>query len=103
MLLTGVTETGNFDKEESPYRNGDFQMAIIPAPNNTYGYDILMNGRVLVHQPHIPALPGIQGFNKPEDAKTVAEFVIHKIRQNVFPPSVSVHDLDSLGVLYRER
>jgi len=103
MFFIRGTDVGNrlddYHSEESPYRNADLRVEIIPVLNNTYGYNILMNGRILIHQPHIPALPGNEGFMKKEDAQTVAEFLIHKIRQNIFPPSVSVEELDSLGVL----
>jgi hypothetical protein len=85
--------------DTTSYREADLRVEIIPAPNQTYGYNILMNGRILIHQPNIPALSGNQGFESEGDAQRVAEFVIHKIRQNIFPPSVSVQDLDSLGVL----
>jgi len=72
---------------------------IIKAANNTYGYDIVANGRILIHQPHIPAVNGNQGFATQEDAQRVAEFVILKILQNIFPPSVSVEEVDSLIIL----
>ena len=91
--------SGDHQSDAHSYREPDLRVAIIPAPDNTYGYEILMNGRILIHQPHIPAIPGNEGFKKKEDAQTVAEFLIHKLRQNIFPPSVSVEELDSLGVL----
>lgn len=84
----------------NPYANADLTIMIIPAPNNTYGYNIIMGGRTLIHQPNAPALPGVEGFQTKEDAQKVAEFVIEKIRRDDFPPSVSVRELDSLGVLY---
>lgn len=86
--------------EINPYPNVDLTIIIIPAPNNTYGYNIIMGGRILIHQPNAPALPGVEGFKTQEDAQMVAEFVIEKIRRDDFPPSVSVRELDSLGVLH---
>ena len=87
------------ENEHNPYKDAELTVEIIPAPNDTYGYNILMNGRALIHQPSIPALPGVEGFKTEEDARKVGELVIDKIRQNIFPPSVSVVELDSLGVL----
>lgn len=86
------------EPEHNPYKDADLTVEIIPAPNDTYGYNILMNGRTLIHQPSVPALPGIEGFKTEEDARKVGELVIDKIRQNIFPPSVSVSELDSLRV-----
>jgi len=82
------------------YEAVEFTFEIIPAPNNTYGYSIIMGGRTLIHQPNAPALPGVEGFKTREDAQKVAEFVIEKIRRHDFPPSVSVRELDSLGVFH---
>jgi|GEM_PF-581836 len=89
--------------ETNPYANAELTIMIIPAPNNTYGYNITMEGRTLIHQPNAPALPGVEGFKTREDAQKVAEFVVQKIRTNVFPPSVSVAELDSLGVLRNKK
>jgi hypothetical protein len=103
IFLTSAININELDDkhygENNPYRDADLSVQITPAPTNTFGYDILMNGSILIHQPHIPALPGNEGFKKKEDAQKVAEFLIHKIRQNIFPPSASVEELDSLGAL----
>jgi hypothetical protein len=85
--------------ENNPYASADLAVEIIPAPNDTYGYNILMDGRIIVHQPSVPARPGVEGFRTVEAAQLVGEFVLQKIRHNSFPPSVSVSELDSLGVL----
>lgn len=105
FVILYVNENNSIQSREehysntNPYHEDDLRVEVIPAPKDTYGYNILMNGHILIHQPHIPALPGNEGFKKKEDAQTVAEFLIHKIRQNIFPPSISVEELDSLGVL----
>ena len=77
----------------------DLSIEIIPSANNTFGYDILAYGKPLVHQPHIPGLPGNEGFTTRERARKVAEFVLLKIRNNEMPPTVTMADLNSMGVL----
>lgn len=100
FLINGEDIAENEIVEEvNPYKDANLIAEIIPAPNDTYGYNIKMNGRLLIHQPGAPALPGVEGFKSEEDAMKVAEFVISRIRQNIFPPSVTVAELDSLGVL----
>ncbi len=84
--------------ETNPYASADLTVEIIPAPNDTYGYNILMDGRIIVHQPNVPARPGVEGFRTVEAAQLVGEFVLQKISENIFPPGVSVSELDSLGV-----
>ena len=64
-----------------------------------YGYDIYLNQKIYVHQPHIPAIAGSRGFSTPDYAKRTGEFVAYKIKHNIMPPSVSPKELDSLGVL----
>jgi hypothetical protein len=67
--------------------------------NKTFGYDILLYERPLVHQQNIPGLPGNEGFTTRERAQTVAEFVVKKIRNNEMPPTVTIEDLNKMGVL----
>jgi len=85
--------------QKNPYTNAEITTKIIPSANNTFGYDILLYGRPLVHQPHIPGLPGNEGFSTKERAQTVAEFVVKKIRKNEMPPTVTIEDLNRMGVL----
>ena len=66
---------------------------------NGWGYDIYVNGKIFIHQPMIPALQGIKEFETEVKARKVAEFVADKIRRNILPPTISLHELDSLGVL----
>jgi hypothetical protein len=96
---TNMEHIHEHKNEVRSYVDTQLTYEIIETPNNTYGYNIKTNGRILIHQPNIPALPGHEGFKTEEFAITVAELVISKIRQSNFPPSVSVYELDSLGVL----
>lgn len=73
---------------------------IIKAGHNTFGYDILENKRLLIHQPSIPGLPGNKGFTKKTDAIKVAMLVIRKINNNKMPPSVSQEELTSLKIIF---
>jgi hypothetical protein len=86
-------------QQDNPYANAAISIRIIPSVKNTFGYDILLRGKPLVHQPHIPGLPGQEGFSTKERAQTVAEFVVKKIRKNEMPPTVSIEDLHKMGVL----
>lgn len=63
-----------------------------------YGYDILMDGRLYIHQAHIPAIPGNKGFASEGDAKKTGELMAFKIRNNIMPPSITTEELDSLDV-----
>ena len=81
------------------YATAELDIKIIPGINNTFGYDITLDGRPFIHQPHIPGMPGNEGFPTTERARKVAELVVKKIRNNEMPPGVTVEELNSLGVL----
>jgi hypothetical protein len=110
MLLPGACHTGTLvsvngpavqevKQQENPYAKAEITTKIIPSANNTFGYDILLYGRPLVHQPNIPGLPGNEGFTTQEKAQTVADFVVKKIRNNEMPPTVNMDDLNTMDVL----
>lgn len=58
-----------------------------------YGYDILVNDTVFIHQPHIPALNDYVGFPTEDKARQIADLVITKIRNHELPPSVTYEEL----------
>jgi hypothetical protein len=86
-------------QQKNPYANAEITIKIIPSTRKTFGYDILVDGKPLVHQPNIPAMPGNEGFSTRKRAKTVAEFVVKKIRKNEMPPTVTIEDLNNMDVL----
>ncbi len=67
-----------------------------------FGYDILVDGNShpYIHQPHIPAVGGLNGFITEEDAHKVAEYVSKKLAMTNTLPRISPEELDSLGVKY---
>ena len=71
---------------------------IIEALNGTYGYQVHADGRLLIHQNSIPALPGNNGFRTRAQSEKVAQLVIKKIRKGEMPPTITVEELKKLGV-----
>jgi len=86
-------------QKDNPYAKVEITIKIIPSAKNTFGYDILVYGRPLVHQPSIPGLPGNEGFKTEEKARKVAELVVRKIRNSEMPPTVTIGELNGMGVL----
>ncbi len=76
-----------------------YSVEIFNTNENEFGYDILVNGMKYIHQPHIPAIEGMEGFKSKEDAEKTAAFIIERIKNNIIPPTISKAELDSLGVL----
>ncbi len=63
-----------------------------------FGYNILVDGKIMVHQPNIPAVMGNRGFDTDEDASKTAALVSFKLKNNIMPPSVTIQELDSIGI-----
>lgn len=66
--------------------------------DNGWGYDIFKNGKAYIHQPNIPAVSGNFAFKTEEQARKTAEMVAYKIKNNIIPPSMTIEELDSLGI-----
>lgn len=64
-----------------------------------WGYDIIINNEIYIHQQNIPCVSGINGFKSKEKARKTAELVVKKIKNKIIPPTINVKELDSLDVL----
>ncbi len=72
----------------------------ITTQEDGYGYEVLKNRRAFIKQPNIPAIEGQKSFATKEQAITTAKFVIEKLKKGTLPPSVTIQELDSLGIDY---
>lgn len=63
-----------------------------------FGYDVLSDGKTLIHQPHLPAVSGNKGFSTKEDAEKTAALMLMKIQKGIMPPTISIEELDSLNI-----
>ena len=80
-------------------QNPIFSTQVFNIKNKQFGYDILMNGQPYIHQPHIPAISGNNGFTSKNKAQIAGDFIIKKLNNNIMPPTITLKELDSLGVL----
>jgi hypothetical protein len=76
-----------------------FEVITSVNPDQSYGYQILKDGKLMIDQKNIPAIQGNRGFSSKSDAEKIAYFTIDKIKNGAFPPTISVEELDSLGVI----
>ena len=65
-----------------------------------WGYDIYVDDKLMIHQPHIPAVAGKLAFVNQASAQMVANLVVYKLRNNIMPPSITIEDLDSIKIEY---
>ena len=81
------------------YAHTKLTYKIFDAPNHTYGYDVLADGGLMIHQKSIPAMPGNEGFKTKADASKVAQLVISKIKKGEMPPTVTIEEMKKLKVI----
>lgn len=88
-------------KQEFPRaeKNTAFSYKLISAANNTWGYDVLSNNKLTIHQPTIPGQSGNQGFKTKEAAQKVAKLVVQKMKKSEMPPTVTPEEIKKLNVL----
>lgn len=70
--------------------------------DNGFGYDILIDGKIYIHQPYIPGISGRNPFPTYEKALKTANLVCRKMASGFEFPAITPTELDSLGVLKQD-
>ena len=60
-----------------------------------WGYDILMDEVIFIHQERIPVLPTDSGFKKKEQAEQAAKLMLEKLKTSKLP-FVSVAEMEQI-------
>lgn len=82
----------------NPYANSNITSSVFETDGG-FGYDIFIDGAEYVHQPTIPAVGGNKAFSTKDDAQSVADLAISKIKDGIIPPTITTDELQSLGVV----
>lgn len=72
---------------------------IIDAPNGTFGYEILADGKLLVRQTNVPGQPGNSGCATKAEAEKLASLVADKVKRGQMPPTVTKEELQQLSII----
>ena len=78
--------SGKTNKEGGQVKNSlpVIQTTTFPVQNGKYfGYEIVIDGKVFIHQEHIPAIEGKHYFQTEELAQRVGTAVKKKLEQNM--------------------
>lgn len=63
-----------------------------------WGYEILNNKKVYIHQEIIPAIEGRKAFVNKADAEKVANLLLKKLQQKKGLPQITLEEIDSLQI-----
>ena len=107
VLLSCETEEQNTfaptpKETESKSETSLLSSKIIFKEDIGWGYQIFEGNKMVINQEHIPAVQGMHGFNTKEHAEIAADFVLNKIKNGLFPPTLTPDELDSMGI-YSEK
>jgi hypothetical protein len=95
-------QVANSNKKENRNSKSKPIFKIKTFQNNysEWGYDILKDGILIIHQPDIPAVSGVHGFKSEADALKIAHLMKSKMEQNIMPPTIDMKDLNKLKINY---
>lgn len=66
--------------------------------DKAWGYEILVNEQVVIHQETIPAIDSLMGFPNKEIAERTASYLVKKIQRKE-TPRLTLSELKKLGLL----
>ncbi|MCC6186197.1 MAG: DUF4907 domain-containing protein [Chitinophagaceae bacterium] len=82
-----------------PQHHFVFSSKVFLMSNNTWGYNVFADGKLLFHQAEMPGkIQGI-GFASKEDAAKVAAYIIKLLESPVVAPIATIADITRIGVL----
>ncbi len=76
-----------------------FEVKDSTGKSKGWGYDIFVDSKRMIHQPIIPAISGNNAFKTEKDAQKTGALAAEKIKTTGSLPTLSVKELDSLGVI----
>lgn len=68
-----------------------------------WAYDIMVDGKKLIAQKHIPVIEGNQKFVSQKDAYNCGKLMIIKLIKGEMPPSITNKDLIELNIKYKHQ
>lgn len=99
VLMSCQQKSANVSNQETKEikpEPGIFYSNVFFNSDSSFGYNIYQDSLLLIQQKTIPAVSGNTGFRDSASAACIAAFAIHKLQSGVFPPTIMVHEIDSI-------
>ncbi|MCX6232799.1 MAG: DUF4907 domain-containing protein [Bacteroidetes bacterium] len=94
-LIVLISCDSNTKKENSSAKDV-FTIKTFQPDATGWGYDILKDNKVIIHQPNIPAIEGNHLFRTDAEARKIAVLVVEKLKNNIFPPSLTKEEVEAV-------
>ena len=86
------------EQNPSAFKGAKLTFKVIESPNETYGYDIYADDRLVIHQPNVPGTNSTDGFKTRQAAGKVAKLIVDKLREGK-SASISVKEMKELNAI----
>lgn len=97
-LFTAALIIGFCIKSRKTNDDKMLKVEAVPIPTNGgWGYNILVDHKIYIHQEFIPAIEGKRAFSSKEDAMKTSEVAIKKLIKGK-TPFINKRELDSLHI-----
>lgn len=103
--LSAISETSVNTPESPTFNSGNLEVKTYEVKDTTsgksqgWGYDLYVDGHLTIHQPILPGVAGNKSFSSEDKAKKTGTFAINKMKQTGGLPTITIKELDSLGVI----
>ncbi|KAA6441201.1 DUF4907 domain-containing protein [Dyadobacter flavalbus] len=98
-FITFIFTSCNGKKDKSAECEGFQHFSVKSFKNGTgWGYRIYQDTTTIIEQPYIPGMAGNISFSTEEHALKTARLVEQKLENGIFPPTVTMQELDSMGI-----
>lgn len=67
---------------KSENESGKVSYALFKNSDSSYGFNVILDGKIYIHQPVIPLRQGWKGFDTPDAASRMAEFLVARLERN---------------------
>ena len=96
LLFSFFISCNNHSSNKEIVNNDTFVIKVYSVDSLGWGYDICKDKKAIIHQPTIPAINGNVAFKTKENANKTAELVVEKLKNNVFPPSLTKEEVEQI-------
>lgn len=92
--------TAIFSQFSGGIQKDDYHIVTLQNDTGGWFFKIYKGSKPFINQNHIPSIQEAKAFNDSMQAANVGNLMKYKLENGIFPPSISVQELDSLKIIY---